>query len=67
VAFAVPLAVADGVGLLVVVSAALVTVGVRVGVHRRLGGLTGGDVAATRELVEALVVGVLALLAQLKT
>jgi hypothetical protein len=46
--------------------AALVTVGVRVAAHRRLGALAGRHLGATRELVETAVLLVLGLLAQLK-
>jgi adenosylcobinamide-GDP ribazoletransferase len=63
VALGVTLAVADAVGLVVVLAAALTTVGLRVYAHHRLGGLTGRLLAATRELVETVVLLALALLA----
>jgi adenosylcobinamide-GDP ribazoletransferase len=62
-AFAVTLTLGEAVGLLVVVTAALVTVGIRVWAHRRVGGLTGRLLAATREVVETAVLGLLGLLA----
>lgn len=63
VTFAVVLAIADALGLLLLLVAALTTVGVRLWVHRRAGGLTGRALAATRELVQTVVLLVLALLA----
>ena len=66
-ALGVTLALGDAVGLVVVVAAALVTLGLRVVAHRRLGGLTGRLLAATRELVETVVLVTLGLLAQLNT
>jgi cobalamin synthase len=67
VAFGVTLAVAEAVGLVLLVLAALATVGLRVAAHTRLGGLTGRLLGATRELVETEVIVVLALLAQFHT
>ena len=64
VALGVVLLAADAVGLALVVVAALTTVGLRVYCHRRLGGLTGKTLLATRALVEAVVLVVLALLAR---
>lgn len=55
VALGVTLAAADAVGLVVVLAAAATTVGLRVYAHHRLGGLTGRLLAATRELVETVV------------
>jgi len=66
IALGVVLVAADAVGLVVAIAASLTTVGVRVYVHRRLGGLTGRCLLATRELVETVVLVVLALLAQLR-
>jgi len=65
VALGVALGVADAAGLVVALAAALTTVGLRVYCHRRLGGLTGRCLLATRELVETVVLVVLALLARL--
>src|SRR5207247_846814 len=45
--------------------AALTTLGVRILVHRRVGGLTGRVLSATRELVETVVLATLGLLARL--
>lgn len=61
-AFALTLALGDALGLVCVVAAALTTLGVRVLAHRRAGGLTGSLLAATRELVETVVLGLLGLL-----
>lgn len=61
-AFAVTLALADALGLVMLVAAAVVTVAVRAVAYRRLGGLTGRLLMATRELVETVVLVVLALL-----
>lgn len=62
-AFAVTLAVAEAVGLVVLLVAALTTLGVRVRAHRRRGGLSESDVEATSELVETAVLVLLGLLA----
>ena len=59
------LAIGDGVGLVLVLAAAGVTIGLRIYAHRRLGGLTGRLLAATRELVETAVLVTLGLLAHL--
>jgi len=67
VAFGVTLALGEAVGLVVLLMAALVTVGLRVYVYRRIGGLTGRLLAASGELVETGTLAVLALLAQLNT
>src|SRR5205823_2345407 len=48
-------------------AASLATVGVRVYAYHRLGGLTGRLLAASRELVETVVLVTLGVLAQLKT
>ena len=61
-AFAVTLSLADAVGLVLVVSAALVTVGLRLWAYRRIGGLTGRLLIASGEVVETMVVALLALL-----
>src|SRR5205814_206882 len=61
------LAVGEPIGLVIVLAASLATVGMRVGAYRRLGGLTGRLLAATRELVETVVLVTLGVLAQLKT
>ena len=50
-----------------VLAASLATVGMRVYAYRRLGGLTGRFLTATRELVETVVLLTLGILAQLKT
>jgi adenosylcobinamide-GDP ribazoletransferase len=65
VALGVTLAVAEPIGLVVVVVASLVTVGVRVLAHRRVGGLDGRLLGASRELVETAVLAVLGGLAAL--
>lgn len=62
-AFAVTLAVADAVGLLVLVTAALTTLALRVYLYRRVGRLTERLLAATAELVETTVMVTFALLA----
>lgn len=64
-AIGVTLAVGDAVGLVLVLAAAGVTVGLRVYAHHRLGGLTGRMLAATRELVETVVLVTLGGLARL--
>jgi adenosylcobinamide-GDP ribazoletransferase len=64
-AFAVTLALADGVGLAVVLAAALTTVGLRLNANHRLAGLTGRLLVATSELVETVVLVILAGFAQL--
>src|SRR6266849_6258744 len=61
------LAVGEPIGLVVVLAASLATVGVRVYAYHRLGGLTGRLLAASRELVETVVLVTLGVLAQLKT
>jgi adenosylcobinamide-GDP ribazoletransferase len=65
VAIGATLALGDGVGLLVVLASALVIVVFRVVAHRRLGGLTGRLLFASRELVETVVLVTLAGLARL--
>jgi adenosylcobinamide-GDP ribazoletransferase len=62
VAFAVTLGLGEAVGLAVLVVAALATLALRGLAYRRVGGLTGRLLAATRELVETVVFVVLALL-----
>jgi cobalamin synthase len=64
-ALGVTLAVGDAVGLVLALAAACVTVGLRVYAHRRLGGLAGRLLGATRELVETVVLVTLGCLAQL--
>src|SRR5204863_134403 len=61
------LAVGEPIGLVIVLAASLATVGVRVYAHHRVGGLTGRLLAASRELVETVVLVTLGVLAQLKT
>ena len=61
------LAVGEPIGLVIVLAASLATVGVRVYAYHRLGGLTGRLLAASRELVETVVLVTLGVLAQLKT
>jgi adenosylcobinamide-GDP ribazoletransferase len=63
-AFAVTLSLADAVGLLLVVIAALVTVGLRLWAYRRVGGLTGRLLVATGEVVETVVLVLLGALAR---
>jgi len=65
VALGVTLSVADGVGLVLVLVAAVVTVLARVHLHRRLGGLTGRLVSAVGELVETVVLLALGVLARI--
>src|SRR5438477_500514 len=60
------LAVGEPIGLVIVLAASLATVGVRVYAHHRVGGLTGRLLAASRELVETVVLVTLGVLAQLK-
>ena len=62
-AFAVTLAVADAAGLVVLVTAAVTTVVLRLHAHRRGRGMTEGLLVATAELVETAAMVVLALLA----
>jgi adenosylcobinamide-GDP ribazoletransferase len=61
------LAIGEPIGLVVVLAASLATVGARVGAYRRLGGLTEELLAASRELVETVVLVTLGVLAQLRT
>ena len=63
IAFAVTMSVAEAVGLVVLLIAALATLGIRVACHRRLGGVTGRVVRAAGEVVETAVLAGLALLA----
>jgi adenosylcobinamide-GDP ribazoletransferase len=63
VALGVTLATGEAIGLVVVLAASLTTIGVRIVAHRRIGGLTGRLLWATRELVETAVLGILALVA----
>jgi hypothetical protein len=59
----VTLRVGQVVGLLLLIEAAAVTLGFRIHVHRRVGGLSGRLLAATGEIVETaalLTVGLLA-------
>ena len=62
-AFAVTLSIAEAVGLVLLLVAALVTLGIRIASHRRLGGVTGRVVRAADDLVETAVLGALAGLA----
>jgi adenosylcobinamide-GDP ribazoletransferase len=62
VALGVTLAAGEPIGLVLVLAASLVTIGLRVWAHRRIGGLTGKLLAATRECVETAVLVTLALL-----
>lgn len=59
------LALADGVGLAVVLATALTTIGLRLRLNHRLAGLPGRLVAATGTLVETVVLVSLAVVAQL--
>jgi adenosylcobinamide-GDP ribazoletransferase len=63
VALGVALAVGEPIGLVVVVAAALTTVGLRVHAHRRIGGMTGRLLGASRELVETVLLVTLGILA----
>jgi cobalamin synthase len=65
VALGLPLVAADAVGLAVVLVAGATTMAVRLWTHRRLDAITGRVLLATRELVEAVVLATLALVAQL--
>jgi adenosylcobinamide-GDP ribazoletransferase len=65
VALGVALALGQAVGLVVVVAAALVTVGTRAAAYRRRRGLAAPLLGASRELVETTVLVVLGLLAPL--
>jgi len=62
-AFAVTLSIAEAIGLVLLLVAALVTLGIRIASHRRLGGVTGRVVRAADDLVETAVLGALAGLA----
>ena len=64
-ALGVTLGVGEPIGLVMVLAASLATVGMRVYAHHRLGGLTGRLLAATRELVETVVLVMLGVLAAL--
>ena len=64
--FGVTLGIGEAIGLVVLLAAALTTLAVRVLAHRRLGGLTGRLLAATRELVETTVLVTLAILWRLR-
>jgi len=63
VALGVTLAVGEPIGLVIVLVASAVTVGVRVLAYRRVGGLDGRLLGASRELVETAVLVVLGALA----
>ncbi len=63
IAFAVTMSVAEAVGLVVLLIAALVTLGIRVACHRRIGGVSGPVVRAAGEVVETAVLGGFAILA----
>jgi cobalamin synthase len=62
-AFAVTLSIAEAIGLVLLLVAALVTLGIRIASHRRLGGVTGRIVRSAGDLVETAVLGALAGLA----
>ena len=62
-AFAVTLSVAEAVGLVLLLVAALVTLGVRIASHRRLGGVSGRVVRAAGEVIETATLVTLAVLA----
>ena len=62
-AFAVTLSIAEAIGLVLLLVAALVTLGIRLASHRRLGGVTGGVVRVAGDVVETAVLGALAALA----
>jgi cobalamin synthase len=64
-ALGVTLALGDAVGLVLIVAAAGVTMVLRVYAYRRLGGLSGPLLTATRELVETVVLATLGVLARL--
>jgi len=65
VALGAALALVEAVGLLAGVAAALATLGMRVGLHRRHGGMPAWGPGATATLVELVVIAVLAALAPL--
>jgi cobalamin synthase len=60
----VTLARGEAVGLAVLLAAVLLTLGMRLVAHRRVGGFTGRLLAASRELVETAVLVLLAVLAR---
>jgi adenosylcobinamide-GDP ribazoletransferase len=62
-AFAVTLSVAEAIGLVLLLVAALVTLAVRIVSHRRVGGVNGRIVRAAGEVVETAVLAALAILA----
>jgi cobalamin synthase len=62
-AFAVTMSAFEAVGILLLLAAALVTLGIRVASHRRLGGVTARVVLAAGELVETTTLVLLAALA----
>jgi cobalamin synthase len=66
-ALGVTLALGDAVGLVLILVAAAATVALRVHAYRRLGGLTRRLLAATRALVETVVLGTLGALARLSS
>jgi adenosylcobinamide-GDP ribazoletransferase len=65
VALGVTLSIGEPIGLVLVLVASLTTVALRLYAHRRLGGLTGRLLAATRESVETAVLVTMAVLAAL--
>ena len=64
VTFAVTLALLDAIGLVVLLAVTLATVGFRILVYRRAGGLIGRLLMATAELIETIALLVLAALAR---
>jgi len=62
-AFAVTLSIAEAIGLVLVVTAALATLGIRAASHRLRGGISGRVAYTAIEVVETVVLGALALLA----
>jgi cobalamin synthase len=64
VAFGTTLAALDAVGLVVLLAATLTTLGLRVFAYRRLGGIDGRVLGASSEMVELVVLCVLAGLAR---
>jgi cobalamin synthase len=64
VAFGTTLATLDAVGLVVLLSATLTTIGIRVLAYRRLGGVNGMVLGVSSELVETVTLAVLAGLAR---
>jgi len=63
-AFATTLAALDAIGLVVLLAATLTTIAIRLGAYRRVGGVSGAVLGISLEMVEAVVLLVLAALAR---